>query len=197
MYRRILTVLMLAGLTSVTAATGQVPATLAFQGFLENDIGTPLDSSGVQVTFRLYKDGTSVWTETQSIDFEAGVFSASLGEVVPLDTLAFDDEMELGITLVGEGVELSPRTMLVGGAFARSLPGLLTYRVIDGLNQAINIVGGSPWNEASGFAATIGGGGGEGASDFSNTASGNWSVIGGGSKNQGPRRLHLRLAEGP
>lgn len=144
-------------------ALAQAPASLGFQGLLTRTDGTPLDSSGVSMTFRLYKDGTPVWSETQVVDVENGTYNVSLGAVVPLDTLAFDQPIDLGIKLDGEPSEMSPRTPLVATAYARGLLGFHTYFRRDASPHiSYNVIGGHEWNVVSPdvTGATISGGGG-------------------------------------
>ena len=94
-----------------TSVLAQAPDSLSFQGLLTDSLGNPLDSTGVSITFKLYKNNVAVWTEMQTVDVENGIFNVLLGKVTDLSTLAFDQPMDLGINLDGES-EMSPRTPL-------------------------------------------------------------------------------------
>ncbi len=79
-------------LTAAAASLATVPGTISYQGLLEETGGTSLPDGDYSVTFRIYDDaagGTVLWSETQVVALEDGVFSAQLGSATPL-TLAFD-----------------------------------------------------------------------------------------------------------
>src|SRR4051794_13000863 len=70
-------------LLGATRAEAAVPQTLTHQGRLYDAADAPIDST-LTVTFAIYADATgstALWTETDSITFEDGYFSVSLGEV--------------------------------------------------------------------------------------------------------------------
>ena len=92
------------------SAAAQAPATLNHQGYLTNASGEPIDGN-VLLTFRLYDaetDGTELWSETQGLEINEGLFHATLGLSESLSALAFDAPYWLGIT-VNSGDELAPR----------------------------------------------------------------------------------------
>ena len=91
----------LVAILALTATTvfAQAPDSLGFQGYLTRTDGTPLDSSTVSITFDLYKGGSSVWSETQVVDVDDGIYNVYLGAVTALDTVAFDQPIDLGIKL--------------------------------------------------------------------------------------------------
>lgn len=148
-------------------ALAQAPDSVSFQGALSDSLGTPVDSSGVMMTFKLYKGGVEIWSETQSVDVEDGVFNVLLGATTPLDTVTFNRAIDLGVTLVGEGEEMTPQIPLAAAAYAKALPGMYTaYSEVTGLNsyKSYNVIGGAsnnglePGESITG--ATISGGGG-------------------------------------
>ena len=61
--------------------------TVSYQGFLQDDNGSPL-SGPVDLTFRIYaasSGGSSLWTESfNDVALENGVFSIVLGQTSPL-----------------------------------------------------------------------------------------------------------------
>lgn len=188
MQRRTTLWLLLVSTLSSTATLAQAPDSLSVQGILTDTLGNPIDSTGVSATFKLYKGSTEIWSETQSIDVNDGVFNVYLGVSTPMDTVAFSESIDLGITLVGSGVEMSPRTPLVSGAWARALPGLYTHFRAITTTRSYNVIGGADNNSVSAGAtgATIGGGGGVtgvGQDDLSNSVTGNFGTVGGGATN--------------
>ncbi|MFV1979785.1 MAG: hypothetical protein ACC655_01415 [Rhodothermia bacterium] len=179
----LITILALASVFISSSVTAQAPDSLSFHGLLTDSLGNPVDSNGVGMTFTLYKAGSAVWTEPQSVDVKAGVFNVLLGKVTDLSTLAFDQPMDLGIKLDNEASEMSPRTPLAAAAYAKALPGLYTFYRDDGTNQSYNVVGGAANNVvgAGVTGATIGGGGGGiGITSVPNSVLGSFGTVGGG-----------------
>lgn len=101
------------------SALAQVPQTLSYQGILTNTDGTIVPDNNYYLTFVLYEaksDGSALWTESQSVAIENGIFNVILGKVNPID-LSFDQQYWLGIT-IGTGSELSPRIELTSSAYS-------------------------------------------------------------------------------
>ena len=95
------------------------PTKLAQQGRVLDGEGSPLEGTHLMV-FVLYDadtDGTGLWTEERSADFEEGYYSITLGEQVPLDDLLFTAEsVWLEISIDGE--TLAPRQEVVSVPYA-------------------------------------------------------------------------------
>ncbi len=106
------------------AALAAVPRLLTEQGRLYDLNDTPLTGS-VKLVFNLYEDatsGSSIWTETQTVELDSGNFSVNLGEATPFNTLftteaAAGKTLYLGIT-VNTDQELSPRQTLLAVPYA-------------------------------------------------------------------------------
>jgi hypothetical protein len=179
------------------------PDSLSFQGFLADSLGVPIDSM-VDLTIKLYKDGSPIWTQTNvDVPVLNGVFNIILGGVggESLESVAFSEAMELGVTL--GGLELLPRTPLTASAFALGLRGLYVVDATSTFFAGPNVVGGSRHNivGADAVGATVFGGG-ESATDGTprpnsvdaiyptvsggtfNSATDNWATVGGGNGNQ-------------
>jgi len=187
---------------SLQLALAQAPDTLSFQGRLTNASGDPIDSSGVGMTFKLYKGGVEIWSESQSVDVTDGVFNVALGSVSSLDTVKFNQPIDLGIKLDNEGAEMAPWVALGASAFALGLRGLYAYYADQVPYTGYNIIGGYPLNSipVNVVGVTISGGGvndngvekpniGRGhrvtiSGGAGNTARGVGAVIGGGSDNE-------------
>ena len=183
--------LTLAGLLVVTlnadrARAQGAPDSVSFQGLLTNPGGTPINTT-TSMTFKLYRNGSAVWTETQpAVVVTDGVFHVLLGSVTPLDTVAFNRPIDLGIT-VGADPEISPRTPLAAAPFALGMRGMYAVWADDlGGNKSYNVIGGAPNNSVAAgvVGATISGGGGI-FTGFAgpNRVHGNWATVGGGLNN--------------
>jgi hypothetical protein len=162
----------------------QAQETISFQGAVTDIAGIAVDSLGWDATFKLYKGVTVVWEESQQIDIVDGVFNVYLGTDMTLDTVAFNQEMELGITLDGES-EMSPRTKLAAAAFAKALPDFYTFFHDAGSNEGTNVVGGRDNYISPGIVgATISGGGGRFGGATPDSVTAHWGAVGGGFLNR-------------
>lgn len=91
----------------------QVPDSLSLQGYLEGAGTTTLP-----IVTKLYKGPTEVYSQTHpSVDVTNGVFNVIVG---PLGSLAFDEPIDLGITVGGDS-EISPRTPLTSAPYSLGL----------------------------------------------------------------------------
>lgn len=98
---------------------GQIPETINYQGVLTQPSGQPVPNGNYDVTFRLYDSdagGTLLWTESQQVAVENGVFNVHLGAVSPWG-LDFDDPYWLSIQ-VNPDPELNPRTLLTSTPYS-------------------------------------------------------------------------------
>lgn len=139
-----------------TPLLASVPRTLTYQGILAEASGRLVADNRYELHFRLYDaptGGAQLWSETQSLEVRAGVFSALLGAVEPL-TLAFDHPYWLGMS-IGDDAELSPRVPLTSSAYslnsatvqdasitAEKLADGAAVRSVNGLVDAIEIQAG-------------------------------------------------------
>jgi hypothetical protein len=128
--KRALAFTMLALLTWATATPAAIPQTISYQGILREAGGTIVADGNYNLTFKLYAaavGGTPLWTETQTLAVEDGVFNALLGSVTAL-TLDFGNQYYLGVA-VGVAAELTPRIALA------SAPYSLNADRLDGLSS--------------------------------------------------------------
>ncbi len=106
------------GLSIITYA--DVPKMINYQGKITRPSGALVDTITTMV-FSVYADstgGTALWTETQTVDVQYGVFSVLLGSVNPiLDSVFNGDVRYLGITVVGDS-EMTPRKAIVSVGYA-------------------------------------------------------------------------------
>ena len=124
MKRILMTALALTFLLSL-GATAQIPKTLNYQGVLTDGSEVAVPDGSYSLTFAIYDvstEGSALWTETQPVMVNKGIFSVILGVVTPLD-LDFDDTYYLGISIEG-GDELLPRIMLTASSYAMNSRGV-------------------------------------------------------------------------
>lgn len=104
----------------VGRAAAVVPTTIAFQGYLTDTGGAPVDGSA-NLELALYPvdaGGTALWTEIHSgVPVNQGVFAIALGEATPFPSDLFDGPLFLGVRVDG-APEMTPRTELRSTAYA-------------------------------------------------------------------------------
>ena len=96
------------------AAHAMTPLTFGHNGFLLQD-GSPVHGEQ-SMTFRLYADGSEVFSETfGAVSVDSGFYSVILGSTQALPTAALRtaQSLRLGVS-IGAGAELSPRFELSG-----------------------------------------------------------------------------------
>ena len=97
----------------------QQPRMLSYQGILTDSQQEPMPNATYTITFSLYSTangGTPLWTETNQVQTQTGVFDVTLGQFAPL-ALPFDAQYWLGITLQGKP-EMTPRIALVSAPYS-------------------------------------------------------------------------------
>jgi hypothetical protein len=137
-----------------------IPNKINYQGYLTDSGGTPINGP-VSMQFSIYDTptgGSVLWTETQSVAVNNGIYSINLGEVTPI-TLAFDAQYYLGVT-VGTDPEMTPRRSLTNVPYAfRAKTAEKDHDTLAFLNCSIEQV--SKWNGSAWVCANdeVGGGG--------------------------------------
>jgi len=189
-------------LLPVVASAQEIPETLAYQGYLIDAEGNPVDGT-VNLNFRLYDaatGGTALWAENQlGVPVTGGVFSVHLGRETSFEAMSFGRPLWLGVRVNG-GSEMTPRVALEAAPYALSVRGLSVTPVDDEDYGIVpHMVAGYAGNRVEGtevVGATIGGGGGEGrenvvaedfgtiAGGFGNRAAGDGATVGGGLNNE-------------
>ncbi|MFK8029010.1 MAG: hypothetical protein AB8G18_02115 [Gammaproteobacteria bacterium] len=96
-----------------------VPDGISYQAYLTNNDGSPVDAT-VSISFVAYNvdiGGAPLWSQTQSVTVEQGLFSLTLGNPAnPFPAGLFDNTVYIGMFVAGE--ELLPRRALSTGAYA-------------------------------------------------------------------------------
>lgn len=117
---------LLAAALLVTATIAPCAATLAavpdgidYQAFLTNVDGSPVDTT-ISITFAAYNvdlGGVPLWSSTQSIAVNQGLFSTTLGNPAnPFPAGLFDGPVFIGLFVAGE--EMLPRRALTTSPFS-------------------------------------------------------------------------------
>ncbi len=103
----------------ITIVALSIPNKIAFQGRLTDDLGAPIEGE-TETIFRIYADstgGSPLWEETQTVNFNTGLFIVNLGEVIPLEVSIFDGDMRY-IEMNVDGEDISPRKPLMTVPYA-------------------------------------------------------------------------------
>lgn len=69
-------------------ASAQIPLTMSYQGILTDASGEAVPDGSYEIFFNIYdtaEGGSSLWTESHTIEVEGGVFAVTLGSSNPLD----------------------------------------------------------------------------------------------------------------
>ncbi|MFQ5858209.1 MAG: hypothetical protein ACE5LU_21610, partial [Anaerolineae bacterium] len=123
--------------STVVTTTLLAPGTghVNYQGVLTDAAGSPMPDGSYSVTLTLYDaatDGTSLWTETQTVSTANGLFNLQLGSVTALDP-GLTDGQDLWLAVkVGQDPEMSPRLPITSVFYARSLvPGAVVRGAVN------------------------------------------------------------------
>jgi hypothetical protein len=103
----------------VVLVASDIPQTIAHQGKLTSNDGTPVEDGLYSFTVGIYDSESAsdaLWTETQDVSVINGIYNLLLGLVEPLD-LDFDTQYWLGMSVDG-GEELNPRIPLSSVPYA-------------------------------------------------------------------------------
>ena len=120
---------------------------LQYQGRLSNPTtGEPVADGSYIMTFRLYdaaSGGSTLWTETEDVSVQGGLFSTALGDTTALNQSLFNGQaLWLGIK-VDADVEATPRQQVLPVAYALSLvPGAVVEASSGPVLQVNNTGGG-------------------------------------------------------
>ncbi len=112
-------------------ALGAVPRLISVQGRLTDATDAPLSGSYsfLFTIFDASTGGSSLWSETQNVVVDKGIFNATLGQVTPL-TIGFDKDYWLEVVVNGQ--TLSPRIRITSSAYsvtADRLSNVTTYPI--------------------------------------------------------------------
>jgi hypothetical protein len=189
MKKSVLIFAVLISLMSISNIYSQaIPQTINYQGVLKDAAGVVVPNGNYNVTFKLYdvqSSGTSLWTETKTINVVGGIINTQLGSATQIPSATFVAAAWLGIT-IGTGSELTPRITLSsvpysfmsmnvpnGSITAAKIADAQVVKSLNGLKDNVNLVAGSnvtitPSGNNLTINATGGGGGTIGGSGTAN-----------------------------
>lgn len=101
-------------------SNAQVPRLVNYQGVLMDAEGNPVDSP-LSIQFSIYDsatDGTELWTETQTVTIDDGLFNVLLGSVTPIPYSVFADSTTYLELKIDSDPAMIPRKRLVSVAYA-------------------------------------------------------------------------------
>ena len=99
-------------------AHAAVPQKVSYQGYLTDSGGNPVNGP-VSIVFYIYNvnaGGAALWSETQSVAVNNGIYSVILGSVTPIN-LQFNEQYYLGVK-VGADAEMTPRQALTSTPYS-------------------------------------------------------------------------------
>lgn len=134
------TIFVAVSLCASIATAQSLPSEFNYQGRVTELDGTPL-SGPTPMTFRLYdvdQGGVEAWTESQTVDVDAGVFSVRLGGVNPLSV---DFAIQMWLEIEVDGDPMGTRMPLVPVPYAHHAVNaeLLDGVVVDELEESQEI----------------------------------------------------------
>jgi hypothetical protein len=110
----------LLGLAISSLALGQVPQLINYQGVLTDGYGNPVDGTR-SIQFTIYNtptEGTPLWSESQTVTVQKGLFGVLLGSVTPIPYSVFEGAKNYLALKVGSDPEMSPRKRLVSVVYS-------------------------------------------------------------------------------
>lgn len=112
-------------LTALISGCVPLEAKTSYQGQLTDASGNPVSNGNYQMTFRLYNSedddvGDALWSETQTVPVNSGLFNITLGANSTIPTEIFAQKLWLGVEVESDG-EMTPRQQLTGAPYAMSL----------------------------------------------------------------------------
>ncbi|MFH1686020.1 MAG: hypothetical protein ABIE70_00690 [bacterium] len=104
----------------MTVMAAAVPPLVNYQGRLTDDSGDPVADGTYIIAFRVYAeavDGTPLWLETHEVTTEDGLFTASLGDLVPISGI-FDGSTRYLCFFMSGQPESTPRIPIISVPYA-------------------------------------------------------------------------------
>src|SRR3990172_2660082 len=124
-------------MTAGTAKAQSVPGLINYQGRLMDSGGMPVTDLSALMTFTLWDGlmaGSSLWTESQAVLVQDGLYSVMLGDSVPVPASVLNGATGyLEVTVLGE--TLSPRQRLTAVPYALKAEAAADSGLLDGLDS--------------------------------------------------------------
>ena len=103
----------------VVSLYAAVPQRINYQGKLLDNLGAPVTDGSRNITFRIFNvsvGGAALWSETQSVSTQDGLFNVILGSVAAI-SLDFNQDYWLEVQVSGDGA-MTPRHRLVSTPYS-------------------------------------------------------------------------------
>ncbi len=113
--------LLLVSLLIFELANAAAPNLINYQGRLTDSANAPVPNGNYSVTFSIYSvpsGGTAIWSETQNVAVDQGLFATLLGSLVSFPSNLFSDTIRYLGVQVGSDPEMSPRSRLASVPYA-------------------------------------------------------------------------------
>ncbi|MCX5751276.1 MAG: hypothetical protein NT099_06385 [Candidatus Saganbacteria bacterium] len=97
-----------------------IPGQISFQGVLKDAAGHSVNDN-LSMVFTIYdaaSGGSSLWTETQTVSIEGGLYNVSLGAATPITATVFNGSTRYLGVKVSTDSEMTPRIALVSAPYA-------------------------------------------------------------------------------
>ncbi|MCX5751277.1 MAG: hypothetical protein NT099_06390 [Candidatus Saganbacteria bacterium] len=97
-----------------------IPGQISFQGVLKDAAGHSVNDN-LSIVFTIYdaaSGGSSLWTETQSVSVEGGLYNVSLGASTPITATVFNGSTRYLGVKVSTDSEMTPRIALLSTPYA-------------------------------------------------------------------------------
>lgn len=97
-----------------------IPYRMNYQGYLTDNLGNPINgtvSMGISI-WTASSGGTQLWSETQNVTVQNGLFNVILGVVSSIPYSIFEPGQSRWLQLVANGQTLSPRSEITSVGFA-------------------------------------------------------------------------------
>jgi len=119
-FARCLGLAVVLGMAFAMFSIAQVPQLINYQGVLTNSAGSPINGTQ-SIKFSIYSSaagGSVLWTETQSVSVQNGLFNVLLGSITSIPYSVFDASERYLALKVGSDAEMTPRKRLVSTGYS-------------------------------------------------------------------------------
>jgi len=97
------------------------PTMINYQGYVTDASGNPIENPSLSMIFTIYNaatNGTSKWTETQTVAVSKGIFNVQLGSITPIPDTVFTKGTGRWLELTIGGQVMAPRTRITAAGYA-------------------------------------------------------------------------------
>jgi len=123
--QKLIKLIMIVAIVGLTVQAADIPELLSYQGRVYDVLDEPIADGDHTVVFTLFNaetSGSSLWTETATVQTQNGLFSHLIGSVNPtgnpLTSFHFNANAELYVEINVDGETIAPRTALTSSAYS-------------------------------------------------------------------------------